>query len=347
VLGTEEVGAVALPFGMDQIRFGRTGLHVSRLCLGTMTFGYQCDDETSFAIMDAAFDAGITFFDTADMYPLGGPFELGGRTEELIGEWTRRNGRRRDDIILATKCFARSGPAKWDQGNSRKNVMRAIDESLRRLGTDYVDLFQIHFWDPSTPIDETLRAMDDLVTSGKVRYIGCSNTLAYQLARAIGRSELHGYVRFESVQPRYNMLFRENERELLPLCAEENIAVIPYNPLAGGMLTGKHRAGTPTEGSRFTLGNAAGRYQERYWHDQMFASLEEIRAVAEEVGTPMTTLAVQWCLANPAITSPIVGASRPEQLAASVAAAQSPMDPEVKARLDEITQLYRQGDHDR
>ena len=332
---------------MDQIRFGRTGLRVSRLCLGTMTFGFQCDDETSFAIMDAAFDAGITFFDTADMYPLGGPIETIGRTEELIGEWTRRNGRSREDVVLATKCFARSGPHPWDQGNNRKNIMRAIDASLRRLGTEYVDLYQIHFWDPSTPIDETLRAMDDLVTAGKVRYVGCSNTLAYQLARSIGRSELHGLVRFESVQPRYNMLFRENERELLPLCAEEGLAVIPYNPLAGGLLTGKHRAGSPTEGSRFTLGRAGDMYQERYWQEQMFASVEEIRAVAEDAGTPMTTLAVQWCLANPIVTSPIIGASRPEQLAASVAAVESPIDPEVKAKLDEITAVYRQGDHDR
>ena len=143
------------------------------------------------------------------------------------------------------------------------------------------------------------------------------------------------------------MLFRENERELLPLCAEEGLAVIPYNPLAGGLLTGKHRAGSPTEGSRFTLGRAGDMYQERYWQEQMFASVEDIRAVAEDAGTPMTTLAVQWCLANPIVTSPIIGASRPEQLAASVAAVESPIDPEVKAKLDEITAVYRQGDHDR
>ena len=262
----------------------------------------------------------MTFFDTADVYPLGGPFERVGRTEELIGEWMQRGERRRDDIVLATKCFGRSGPHTWDQGNSRKNVMRAIDASLRRLRTDYVDLYQIHFFDRSTPIDETLQAMDDLVRSGKVRYIGCSNTLAYQLARAIGRSELHGIARFDSVQPRYNLLFRENERELFPLCAEEQVAVIPYNPLAGGLLTGKHRPGTPTEGTRFTLGRAQDMYRERYWQDQMFATVDELRAIAEESGVPLTTLAVQWVLANPVITSPIVGASRPEQLAASVAA---------------------------
>jgi 1-deoxyxylulose-5-phosphate synthase len=332
---------------MDHVRLGRTGLRVSPLCLGTMTFGFQCDDETSFAIMDTAYDAGITFFDTADVYPLGGPVETIGRTEELIGEWMRRGDRTREDIVLATKCSGRSGPHSWDQGNSRKNITRAIDASLRRLGTDYVDLYQIHFYDPNVDIDETLRAMDDLVRSGKVRYIGCSNTLAYQLARSIGRSELHGIARFETVQPRYNMLFRENERELFPLCAEEGTAVIPYNPLAGGFLTGKHRAGAPTEGTRFTLGKARDTYQGRYWNDRMFESVEAIRAVAEDAGTPMTTLAVQWVLANPVVTAPIIGASRPEQLAASIAAVGDAIDPDVKATLDDLTAIYRQGDHDR
>jgi aryl-alcohol dehydrogenase-like predicted oxidoreductase len=332
---------------MEHVRFGRTGLQVSQLCLGTMTFGYQCDDATSFAIMDAAFDAGITFFDTADVYPLGAPFEVLGRTEELVGEWMARDGRRRDDVILATKCAGRSGPHRWDSGTSRKNVMRAIDDSLRRLRTDYVDLYQIHFWDPTTPIDETLQAMDDLVRAGKVRYVGCSNTLAYQLARSLGRSEVLGVCRFESVQPRYNLLFRENERELFPLCAEEQIAVIPYNPLAGGLLTGKHRAGAPTEGTRFTLGRTQDLYQQRYWHDRMFDTVDELRAVAEDVGVPLTTLAVQWVLANPVITSPIIGASRPDQLAASVAATAAPLDADVRARLDELTAVYRQGDHDR
>ena len=332
---------------MDHVRLGGTGLKVSRLCLGTMTFGFQCDDETSFAIMDAAYDAGVTFFDTADVYPLGGPVELVGRTEELVGEWMQRGERQREDVVLATKCYGRSGPHAWDQGNSRKNVMRAIDASLRRLRTDYVDLYQIHFFDRATPIDETLGAMDDLVRTGKVRYIGCSNTMAYQLARAIGRSELHGIARFESVQPRYNLLFRENERELFPLCVEEQIAVIPYNPLAGGLLTGKHRAGAPTEGTRFTLGRAQEMYRERYWQDQMFATIDELRAVAEQAGVPLTTLAVQWVLSNPAITSPIVGASRPDQLAASAAAAETPIAADVKQRLDELTAVYRQGDHDR
>jgi aryl-alcohol dehydrogenase (NADP+) len=329
---------------MQHVRFGRTGLQVPRLCLGTMTFGYQCDEATSFAILDAAFEAGITFLDTADVYPLGAPVELVGRTEEIVGRWL---GPRRERVIVATKCFFPTGPAPWDMGSSRKNIMRAIDASLRRLDTDYVDLYQVHSWDPNTPIDETLAALDDLVRLGKVRYVGCSNFLAYQLARAVGRAEVLGVSRFESVQPRYNLLFRENERELFPLCADESIAVIPYNPLAGGFLTGKHRAGAPTEGTRFTLGNTAGVYQERYWHERMFATVESLRGIAEQAGLPLATLAVRWVLANPVITAPIIGASRPEQLAASVAALDDPLDDDLRARLDELTYEYRFGDHAR
>ena len=329
---------------MQHVRFGRTGLKVSRLCLGTMTFGYQCDDETSFAIMDAAADAGITFFDTADVYPLGAPPEVFGRTEEVIGRWL---GTRRDEFILATKCYFPTGPKPWDAGNSRKNIMRALDASLRRLGTDYVDLYQLHSWDADTPIDETLQALDDVVRSGKVRYVGCSNFLAYQLARSIGRAEVLGTANFISVQPRYNLLFRENERELFPLCAEEGIAVIPYNPLAGGFLSGKHQPGAPTEGGRFTLGWAAGRYQERYWNDRMFAAIDDLRPIAEGAGVSMATMAVQWVLANPVITSPIIGASRPEQLKDSVAAVDAPMQADVKEQLDQMTHEFRFGDNAR
>ena len=329
---------------MEHVRFGRTGLRVSRLCLGTMTFGYQSDRETSLAIMDAAEEAGITFFDTADVYPVGAPIAEIGRTEELIGEWMEG---KRDRFILASKCFARTGPMPWDGGNSRQNIIRAVEASLRRLRTDHLDLYQVHSWDQNTPIDETLQAMNDLVQSGKVRYVGCSNTLAWQLALSLGRSEVMGVCRFESVQPRYNLLFRENERELFALCAAEDIAVIPYNPLAGGLLTGKHRSGEPTEGTRFTLGNAAGRYQERYWHDAMFSTVEHFQEVAEDAGVPMTTLAIRWVLANPVITAPILGASRPDQLAAAVAALDEPLDDRLRQRLDELTHEYRFGDHPR
>ena len=329
---------------MQHVRFGRTGLKVSRLCLGTMTFGYQCDEETSIAIMDAAAEAGITFIDTADVYPLGAPPELFGRTEEVVGRWLQS---RREEFIVATKCYFPTGPKPWDAGNSRKNIMRALDASLRRLGTDYVDLYQLHSWDADTPIDETLQALDDVVRAGKVRYVGCSNFLAYQLARSIGRAEVLGCANFVSVQPRYNLLFRENERELFPLCAEEGIAVIPYNPLAGGFLSGKHQPGAPTEGGRFTLGWAAGRYQERYWNDRLFAAVDELRPIADGAGVSMATLAVQWVLANPVITSPIIGASRPEQLADPVAAVAASLDADVKDRLDQLTYEFRFGDNAR
>jgi aryl-alcohol dehydrogenase-like predicted oxidoreductase len=327
---------------MDHVRLGNTGLLVSRLCLGTMTFGLQCDETTSAAIMDRAADSGITFFDTADVYPLGGGLPTVGRTEEIVGDWLRG---KREKFVVATKCVGRTGPAAWEQGCSRKHVLTAVEGSLRRLGTDYIDLYQLHAPDPSTPIDETLGALDDLVHSGKVRYVGCSNFLAYQVARALGRSEARDLVRFDSVQPRYNLLFRQIERELLPLCAEEGVGVIPYNPIAGGLLSGKHNAaGPPTEGTRFTLGNAAGNYQNRYWHDQEFATVEELRKIAERERVPLVTLAVAWVLANPAVTAPIIGASRPEQLEASLAAAEFTMSAELKDELDEATRAYRLGD---
>jgi aryl-alcohol dehydrogenase-like predicted oxidoreductase len=329
---------------VDHIRFGRTGLHVSRLCLGTMTFGLQCDEPTSIAILDRAAEEGITFLDTADVYPLGGGLSHAGATEEIIGRWLRASPGRRDDVVLATKCYGAMGERPWQKGNSRKHILEAVESSLRRLQTDYIDLYQLHGPDPATPIDETLSALDDLVRSGKVRYVGCSNFLAYQIARAVGRSEARHLVRFESVQPRYNLLFRQIERELLPLCAEDGLAVIPYNPIAGGMLSGKHRPGAPTEGSRFTLGTAGGMYQQRYWHDQIFDDVEQIRSIAQDAGMPMVTLAVAWVLANPVVTSPIIGASRPDQLADSVAAAGATLDAEVKARLDELTAKYRMGD---
>jgi aryl-alcohol dehydrogenase (NADP+) len=319
---------------MRHVRLGRTGLTVSKLCLGTMTFGYQCDEPTSIAILDKAFDAGITFIDTADVYPLGGDGTTVGRTEEIIGRWLPGH---RDDVVLATKCVGPMSTRRWDRGASRKHIMDAIDGSLRRLGTDYIDLYQMHQFDPTVTHDETLSALTDLVRSGKVRYIGCSNYLAWELARAIGRSETLGLVRYDCVQPRYNLLYRNIERELLPLCGDEGVGVIPYNPIAGGFLSGKHLRGTPTEGSRFTLGSAAGRYQERYWEANQFDVVDALRPIAAECGVSLATMAMQWVLANPVVTSPIVGASRPAQLDDAIAAAASALDPAVKASLDELT----------
>ena len=331
---------------MQHIKFGRTGLRVSRLCLGTMTFGLQCNEHEGHAILDAAAAGGIDFLDTADVYPLGGDRTTTGRTEEIVGGWLKG---KRHDYVLATKCVGATGRKPWDQGMSRKHILEAIEASLRRLGTDYVDLYQLHSFDPVTPIDEALEALDSVVRSGKARYVGVSNWLAHRVARALGKSELKSLARIDSVQPRYNLIFRAFERDLLPLCAEEGVAVIPYNPLAGGLLTGKHdRTAPPPQGSRFSLGTAGPRYQERYWHDAEFETVEALRAIAGEAGMNMATMAIRWVLSNPAITAPIVGASRPDQLADSLAAAEAgPLPADLKARLDDLTHAWRAVDADR
>ncbi|MFI4974154.1 MAG: aldo/keto reductase [Caulobacterales bacterium] len=331
---------------MKHTKFGRTGLRVSKLCLGTMTFGLQCDEAQSHAILDAAAAGGIDFLDTADVYPLGGDRTTVGRTEEILGGWLKG---KRQRFIVATKCVGQTGPKPWDQGMSRKHILDAIEASLTRLGTDYVDVYQLHGYDAATPIDEALEALDSVVRSGKARYVGVSNWPAHKVARALGRSEVKGLARVDSVQPRYNLLFRTFERDLLPLCEEEQIAVIPYNPLAGGLLTGKHdRDAPPPDGSRFSLGAAGPRYQERYWHEREFDTVDALRALSNEAGMSMASMAMSWVLSNPAITAPIVGASRPEQLADSLAAEEKGLLPaDLKARLDEITHGWRAIDADR
>ncbi len=312
-----------------------------------MTFGTQADEATSVEILDAAFDGGITFIDTANMYPNGHDGELAGLTEEIIGRWITA-GNKRDDIILTTKFYAPMGPNPWDMGASRKHIMRALDDSLTRLQTEYLDLYQIHFFDTTTPIEETLQTLDDVVRAGKVRYIGCSNYAAWQVAMALGRSAALGLARYESVQPRYNLLFRNIERDIIPMTQHEDLSVLVYNPLAGGMLSGKHQQSTgPTEGTRFTLGSAAGRYQERYWNDEKFATVEQLKPIAADAGMTMVQMAMAWVLANPAELIPIVGASKASQLADSLAALDSPMEPELKATLDDMTNHFRAVDASR
>jgi len=309
-----------------------------------MTFGLQCEEPLSHAILDRAAEGGVDFLDTADVYPLGGGANTVGRTEEIVGAWLSG---KRHDYILATKCVGRTGRKPWDQGMSRKHILDAVDASLRRLKTDYVDLYQLHSYDPTTPIDEALEALDQVVKSGKARYVGFSNWPAYKVARAVGRAELKGWAGITSLQPRYNLLFRTFERDLLPLAREEGIGVIPYNPLAGGMLTGKHAQGAPPEGTRFTLGTAGARYQERYWHDREFETVAALKAVAADAGMSMATMAVAWVLANPAITAPIIGASKPEQLADSLAAAETRLPADLKAKLDDLTHEWRAIDAER
>jgi aryl-alcohol dehydrogenase (NADP+) len=307
-----------------------------------MTFGLQCDEPASRTILDKAAAGGITFLDTSDVYPQGGGFDTVGRTEEILGRWL--DGRRHE-FVVATKCFGAMSPRRWDRGLSRKHILDAIDGSLRRLRTDYVDLYQAHHPDPETPIDETLRAFDEVIRAGKARYIGCSNYAAWKIARALGRSEVLAIARWDSVQPRYNLLFRQIERELLPLCADEDLAVIPYNPLAGGFLSGKQRreAG-PMPGTRFAHAGAGPTYRDRYWHDREFDTVEALRPLADAAGMSMTQMAIAWVLTNPVITSPIVGATRPEQLDDVLAAIDTPLDAALKTKLDELTVEYRFGD---
>jgi 1-deoxyxylulose-5-phosphate synthase len=324
-------------------QFGRTGLSVSRLCLGTGTFGHQTGEAEAFRILDAAADAGVNFIDTADVYPAGAlPHEVGS-SEEITGRWLKD---KRGKFILGTKAGGSMGPSAWDKGASRKHLLDAIDASLRRLNTDYVDLYQLHNDDPTTPLDETAETLDLIVRSGRVRYIGVSNFLAYRLARAIGRQDTLRLVRFVSAQPRYNLLFREIERELLPLAEEEGLAVTPYNPLAGGLLTGRYRRDDDPDEGRFSaeLGQFGAAYRARYWREREFDTLEQLRAIAKASGQPLPKLAIAWILANSAITSVILGASRSEQLEDTLAAADHSLAPELKAELDDLTAEYRRGD---
>ena len=325
---------------MEFAKFGRTGLTVSRLCLGTGTFGKQTGEAEAHRMLDQVAEAGVNFIDTADIYPPGAEV---GTSEIVTGRWLSN---KRGQFILATKGGGRMGPAAWDQGNSRKHLLDAIDASLHRLNTDYVDLYQLHMDDPATPLDEMVEAMDAIVRSGKARYIGVSNFLAYRLATVLGLQETRKLARFVSVQPRYNLLFREVERELFPLAQEEGIAVIPYNPLAGGLLSGRYKHSDTPDKGRFSaeLGGFGKMYHARYWHEREFESVGMLEQIAEQQETPTTTLSVAWVLANPAVTSVILGASRLEQLSYTLAAADHKLDSAVKAKLDELSTEYRRGD---
>jgi aryl-alcohol dehydrogenase-like predicted oxidoreductase len=311
---------------MKTRRMGRTGLKVSEICLGTMTFGHQCDQRTSFAILNKAADRGVTFIDTADVYPVPPSLETAGRTEEIVGAWLEG---KRDRFILATKCRMRVGPGANDEGLSRRHVVKAVEDSLRRLRTDYIDLYQAHAPDPDTPLEETLRAFDDLVAAGKVRYLGVSNHPAWQVALSLGVSDRLGLARFDCVQPRYNLLYRDIEAELIPLCRDQGLGVIPYNPLAGGLLSGKYATLEELPpGTRFTLGKTGELYRERYWHRAHLETADNLRKHFDSKGKSLVSAAVAWVLAQPGITSAIVGASKPEQLDASLAAVDTELSPE-------------------
>ena len=299
---------------MDYVKLGRTGLEVSRVCLGCMTYGdparghhsWTLPEEAARPFIRRALELGITFFDTANVYSDGSSEQILGRA---IADFADR-----EDVVIATKVHARMRPGPNGGGLSRKVIMREIDASLRRLGTDYVDLYQIHRWDPTTPIEETLSALDDVVRAGKARYIGASSMFAWQFAKALHVSDLHGWSRFVSMQDHYNLLNREEEREMLPLCADEGIGVIPWSPLARGRLTrawdeATERSRTDEFGK--TLYDTAA-------SDRVI--VERVGEVAERHGAPRAQVALAWVLANPTVTAPIVGASKPHHLEDAVAA---------------------------
>ena len=295
---------------------GRTGLKVSELCLGTMTFGWGADKPTSHAIMNRAFEAGINFFDTADIYSSWAEGNAGGVAETWIGEWL--DGKDRSQIVIATKVRGRMWEGPNGEGLSRVHIMQAVEDSLRRLGTDYIDLYQAHWPDEETPLEETLRAFDDLIHQGKVRYIGCSNYPAWLLMKALWISDVRGLARYESLQPHYNLVHREEfEGELKPLCEDQRLGVIPYSPLAGGFLTGKYRRGQGIPaGSR---GETSQRVKS-YLTDSNFDLLDRMAEIAEEHGKTIAQVALAWLLSQPVITAPIVGARTLEQLEESLGA---------------------------
>jgi aryl-alcohol dehydrogenase-like predicted oxidoreductase len=310
-----------------------------------MTFGNQAEKATAFAIMDVAYDAGVTFIDTADVYPLGGDLTMVGQTEEIVGRWLRDRGVR-ERIVLATKCRGQMGPGPNDEGLSRKHIIAACEASLGRLCTDYIDLYQLHAPDPATPIEETLRALDSLVQSGKVRYVGCSNYPAWRLADALWTSALYNLARFECAQPRYNLLFRMIEDEIVPLCQAHGVGIIAYNPLAGGVLSGRYRGAREVEeGTRFALNRAGELYRRRYWHEEIFEVVDRLAGFIEGRGKKLVHVALAWVLAQPGITSAILGASRPEQLRESLGGLDEALDAEeLQACNDAWYSLPRERD---
>lgn len=318
---------------MDRRRLGLSGLEVSPLCLGTMTFGWSTDRETAFSIMDAAVEAGINFFDTADIYSRWITGNSGGESEAIIGEWFRT--RDRDRIILATKVRGQMWSGPNGEGLGRAHILRAVEDSLRRLNTDYIDLYQLHYPDDATPMDETLAALDLLVQQGKVRYIGYSNYPAWVVVRALCTSAERSLPAFVSSQPHYSLLHRANfEREEAAMCAAERIGVIPYSPLAAGFLTGKY---TRENLSPDTTRQSSGIIRELTANPRAFDVLDVVRAQAEAHGVPMAHVALAWLLAQPVVTSAIIGARTPDQLQEVVGAPDLVLSAEDMDALTEAT----------
>jgi len=312
---------------VDYRRLGDTGLMVSELCLGCMTFGREADEEASKGLVSRFLEAGGNFVDTADVYTKGVSEEITGRALEGV----------RDEVVLATKVRFPMGDGPNDVGLSRKHVIRGCEDSLRRLGTDYIDLYQVHCWDAATPLEETLAALSDLVRAGKVRYVGVSNFTAWQLMKSVGVSDALGFERFVCLQPQYSLVERNIEREVLPVCEEEGLGVIPWSPLGGGFLSGKYRRGEePPRDSRIS---EAMESMEEYWDrratERNWAVLDVVGEISEATGKSYAQISLNWLLRQPAVTAPIIGARTAEQLEDNLGASGWELDDEQVNRLSE------------
>ncbi len=317
---------------MQYRKLARTGLKVSAMCLGTMVYGNQVSETAAINIIGKALNAGVNFLDTADVYAEG-------KSEEIVGKALKG---KRHSVVLATKIASRTGPGPNDIGLSRQHIIRGIEDSLRRLETDYIDLYYVHRPDYDTPIEETLRTLDDLVHQGKVRYTGCSNFRAWQLCKALWVSDLHNLVRFDCIQPPYNLLTRDIEYELLPLCASEGVGVCVYNPLAAGLLTGKYDPNKPpAEGTRFTLEHLGPMYYERYWSATNFEAVARLKQIAREYGLSLAQFALAWAIGNETITSAICGATSLMQLEENLGATEVQLSKEELAACDGVWQQLR------
>jgi aryl-alcohol dehydrogenase (NADP+) len=325
---------------MEYVRLGKTGLKVSRLCLGCMTYGspkwreWVMDEAASAAYFKQAWELGINFFDTADVYSIGASEEVTGRALKALAP--------RDQVVIATKVCSPMGKGPNDRGLSRKHIMEAVDASLKRLGTDYIDLYQIHRFDHDTPIEETVEALNDVVKAGKALYIGASSMYAWQFMKALGLQRANGYAPFVSMQPHYNLLYREEEREMLPLCTTEGIGVIPWSPLARGFLAGNRKAGDNPKLQGAAKANAetsrAGTDEfahALYYREQDFQIVDTVSVIAKKLGKPNAQVALAWMLSKPVITAPIVGATKPHHLEDALAALSLKLDPEDIKALEE------------
>jgi aryl-alcohol dehydrogenase-like predicted oxidoreductase len=338
---------------MNKNRLGKSGIVVSDICMGTMTFGNQADEKAAFRILDMAYDAGIDFYDTAEMYPVPPDAKYVGATEEIVGRWMKT--KERDALIIATKV---AGPSHvWitapfrggKTGLDRHHIVRAVEGSLRRLDTDYIDLYQTHWPDANYPQEETLLALDELVRSGKVRILGCSNETTWGLTKSLWASDLHGLARYDTIQNNFSLNNRRFEDELAQACRQEGVSLLPYSPLGGGVLSGKYNDGSFPPGARFTMYQNAPQRQQamarRFINEKTLASTRRYQQIAAELDMSVVTLAIAWSKQHDFVASTIIGATTPEQMPDLLAAAEVTLLPETLASINAVSSdiLYPMG----